>query len=214
MKADKDRQGKEIEALQREMSALLATNSSLRSQVENSAKVVGTAARDENRRLLEDQVLQLHEKVRGLEHDKMNLTQQLTRLEEAHSQGRQVEATFALTSVMRERDDLAHKLALEETRRKSSDARIAMLEGELRSAKLEVEELRKKLPSLEAERVERDLRGKRQHDELESYARLLDQARVSREDQERKLLDCQGLLAQYEGEVAKIRSENDIAKGR
>merc|ERR1719498_697592 len=51
MKADKDRQGKEIEALQREMSALLATNSSFRSQVENSAKVVGTAARDENRRL-------------------------------------------------------------------------------------------------------------------------------------------------------------------
>ena len=129
--------------------------------------------------MLDDQVNLLFKEVRGLEGDKLNLLQQLSRVERgAAGPG---EGSLSLSTVMRDRDQLATQLSMEEARRKAAVLHNGQLEEDYRSARRELEDLRRQVPELEAYRLQEEYKSRRSAEDLVGLRKLVDSSRQAEE---------------------------------
>lgn len=147
---------------------------------------------------------ELTDKVRSLEVDKLTLSQQLQRVESGDVGGGKA---YAVTTMMRERDEAAHKLHLEETRRKSAEQRVTVLEDEVRQLHSLLEETRRRSAELEADGAEQEYKARRIREEGEGMQRLLEATRA-------QVHDTQSALHQAQVELERSRSDFGACRQR
>jgi chromosome segregation ATPase len=147
----------------------------------------------EERRGLEKEIMQLQEKCRTLEMEKM-MAQTKIKAASNHQE---------LSGAALREPELAQKLRLEEAARTTAEQRVHSLEDQLVRCQAQCEELRKRLPEVERSKSDEHRKAK----DLEAQVISL---RETKEEQERTLHECNDRVLQGQRDLQGIRSDYDI----
>lgn len=208
LERENERQRMEIMSLKQEIETLLRTNAMLQTQLDVEKKRRGSddlhssivaadgekrVAWTEERRGLEKAIMELQEKCRALEMEKMVAQTKLTGTINQRE----------LSDPALEKTEIAQKLRLEESARTAAEQRVRHLEDQLARSQAQGEELRRRLPEVERSKSEEHRRAK----ELETQ---VDSLKATSEEQEKTLSECSDRVLQGQRDLQGIRSDYEI----